>query len=120
MLDQERPNIFTQSVANITPNAEIKVVIQYVETLKYQDDAYEFSFPMTIGERYIPLSVDEADAARISPKSKDRPDKKKFKGKPRDKDKAPRDERERVYSANAQAKPEDNPFAALLQLKTGK
>ena len=73
LLDQERPNIFTQSVANITANAEIKVVIEYVETLKYRDDAYEFTFPMTIGQRYIPSSVGEADAARISPKSKERP-----------------------------------------------
>lgn len=45
-------------------------------------------------------------------------DKKKFKGKPRDK-KEPRDDRERVYSANAKSKPEDNPFAILQQLKAG-
>ena len=73
LLDQERPNIFTQSVANITPNAEIQVVIEYVETLKYRDDAYEFTFPMTIGERYIPSSTEATAAARISPKSKRRP-----------------------------------------------
>jgi Ca-activated chloride channel family protein len=73
LLEQQRPNIFTQSVANITPNAEIKVVISYAETLKYADDTYEFVFPMTIGERYIPSSVDAEDAARISPKSKRRP-----------------------------------------------
>ncbi len=73
LLEQQRPNIFTQSVANITPNAEIKVVISYVETLKYADDTYEFTFPMTIGERYIPSSADTADAVKISPKSKARP-----------------------------------------------
>jgi len=73
LLEQQRPNIFTQSVANITSGAEIKVIIIYVETLKYADDTYEFRFPMTIGERYIPSSVDAADAAKISPKSKVRP-----------------------------------------------
>ncbi len=55
--------------------------------------------------------------------SKDKPkfDKgdKKFKGKPRDKDKKPRDNHERVFSAKAEAKPEDNPFAILQQLKMG-
>lgn len=73
LLDEQRPNLFTQSVANITPNAEIQVVIEYVETLKYRDDAYEFSFPMTVGERYIPSSMDSKGAARVSPKSKSRP-----------------------------------------------
>lgn len=34
LLDQERPNIFTQSVANIAPGATVKVTISYVETLK--------------------------------------------------------------------------------------
>src|ERR1044071_1561743 len=33
LLDQERPNIFTQSVANILPGNEIKITISYVETL---------------------------------------------------------------------------------------
>ena len=73
LLEQQRPNIFTQSVANITPNAEIKVVISYVETLNYADDTYEFRFPMTIGERYLPSSVNSEDAAKISPSSKSRP-----------------------------------------------
>src|SRR5215211_3556562 len=30
LLEQQRPNIFMQSVANITPNAEVKVIISYV------------------------------------------------------------------------------------------
>ncbi len=54
LLDQERPNIFTQSVANITPGAVVKVTISYVETLKYEDGTYEFVFPMVVGPRYVP------------------------------------------------------------------
>ncbi|MBP6822427.1 MAG: TonB family protein [Acidobacteria bacterium] len=54
LLDQERPNIFTQSVANIAPGATVKVTISYVEALKYEDGAYEFVFPMVVGPRYIP------------------------------------------------------------------
>src|SRR3981189_2432070 len=54
LLDQERPNIFTQSVANILPGAQVKITISYVETLKYEDGSYEFVFPMVVGPRYVP------------------------------------------------------------------
>ncbi|HEY0004773.1 MAG TPA: VIT and VWA domain-containing protein, partial [Pyrinomonadaceae bacterium] len=54
LLDQERPNIFTQSVANIMPGEKVTVQISYVETLKYEEGSYEFSFPMVVGPRYIP------------------------------------------------------------------
>lgn len=54
LLDQERPNIFTQSVANIMPGDNIEIRISYVETLKYEEGRYEFVFPMVVGPRYIP------------------------------------------------------------------
>jgi Ca-activated chloride channel family protein len=54
LLNQERPNIFTQSVANIMPGERVTVEISYVETLKYEDGTYEFTFPMVVGPRYIP------------------------------------------------------------------
>src|SRR3954468_12699973 len=57
LLDQERPNIFTQSVANIVPGAQVTVEISYVETLKYKAGSYEFVFPMVVGPRYIPGSM---------------------------------------------------------------
>ena len=54
LLDQERPNIFTQSVANILPGEQVKITISYVETLTYVNGAYEFVFPMVVGPRYVP------------------------------------------------------------------
>ena len=54
LLDQERPNIFTQSVANIEPGVEVVIEISYVETLKYEDGVFEWVFPMVVGPRYIP------------------------------------------------------------------
>ena len=56
LLDQERANVFTQSVANILPGEQIKITISYVETLKYEDGSYEFVFPMVVGPRYVPGS----------------------------------------------------------------
>ena len=54
LLDQERPNIFTQSVANILPGEQVKITISYVEKLSYVNGAYEFVYPMGVGPRYIP------------------------------------------------------------------
>ncbi|MEJ2231389.1 MAG: VIT and VWA domain-containing protein, partial [Nitrospirales bacterium] len=54
LLDQERPNIFTQSVANILPGEQISVTISYVETLSYDGGVYSVVFPMVVGPRYIP------------------------------------------------------------------
>ncbi|MEZ5352751.1 MAG: VIT domain-containing protein [Bryobacteraceae bacterium] len=54
LLDQERPNIFTQAVTNIPPGEKVKIVISYVETLPYEAGTYEFVFPTVVGPRYIP------------------------------------------------------------------
>lgn len=54
LLDQERPNIFTQSVANLLPGETIRVVLRYVAPLRYDDGSFEFNFPMVVGPRYIP------------------------------------------------------------------
>ncbi len=57
LLEQNRPNIFQQSVANIEPGATVKVTISYVETVKYDTGVYEWSFPMTVGPRYMPAHM---------------------------------------------------------------
>ena len=56
LLEQERPNIFTQSVANIMPGDKIEITISYIQQLKYKDGVYEFVFPMVVGSRYVPGS----------------------------------------------------------------
>ena len=54
LLTQERPNIFTQKVANIEPGKKIDVNIKYFNTLAYADGWYEFVFPMVVGPRFNP------------------------------------------------------------------
>jgi Ca-activated chloride channel family protein len=54
LLTQERPNVFTQHVANIEPGKRIDVNVKYFHTLEYADGAYEFSFPMVVGPRFNP------------------------------------------------------------------
>ncbi len=54
LLEQQRPNIFTQTIANIEPGAEIDITISYVETTKQVGGVFEFDFPTTITPRFIP------------------------------------------------------------------
>src|SRR5689334_11658748 len=80
LLDQERPNIFTQSVTNIPPNGTVQIKLSVLELLKYEAGVYEFAFPLVVGPRYIPGNTTAAgdhgtmpdtdqvhDASRISP-----------------------------------------------------
>jgi Ca-activated chloride channel family protein len=54
LFDQERPNIFMQSVANIMPGEQVVVTLSYLQMLEYEDGAYQFVFPLVVGPRYIP------------------------------------------------------------------
>ncbi|HEY1526572.1 MAG TPA: VIT domain-containing protein [Candidatus Angelobacter sp.] len=54
LLDQERPNIFTQSVANIPAGGKVQIKLSVIELLKYEAGVYEFAFPLVVGPRYIP------------------------------------------------------------------
>jgi Ca-activated chloride channel family protein len=54
LLEQQHPNIFTQSVANILPGDTIVITISYLQQLKYKNGTCLFNFPMVVGPRYIP------------------------------------------------------------------
>ncbi|MDJ0764020.1 MAG: VIT domain-containing protein [Myxococcota bacterium] len=54
LLNQERPNIFTQKVGNISPGDKVEVELVYVELLQYEKGQSSFVFPMVVGPRYIP------------------------------------------------------------------
>jgi Ca-activated chloride channel family protein len=65
LLEQERPNIFTQTVGNILPGDSIVIEIEYTAPVAYESGTWELSFPMVVGPRFIPQGV--ADASRIAP-----------------------------------------------------
>jgi Ca-activated chloride channel family protein len=54
LLEQERPNIFTTSVANLGPGEEIQVTIEYQHDLHYDSGRFSLRFPMVVGPRFIP------------------------------------------------------------------
>ena len=69
LLTQERPNIFTQNVANIESGGAVDIEITYFQTLGYEDGRYEYYFPMVVGPRYIPGSKTEGGAGESSENS---------------------------------------------------
>ncbi|HEX5058533.1 MAG TPA: VIT domain-containing protein [Kofleriaceae bacterium] len=54
LVEQNKPNIFTQHIANIAPHETIKIRIRYVELLDYDNGAYTMAVPLTVGPRYLP------------------------------------------------------------------
>lgn len=62
LLDEERPNVFTQSVANLLPGAAIEVRIEYVEPLAFSAGTFELSVPTVVGPRFNPPSTGDAGA----------------------------------------------------------
>ncbi len=54
LVEQQRPNMFTTSVANIAPNSRIAVEIEYQQTVRVDNGRFDLRFPLVIGPRYIP------------------------------------------------------------------
>ena len=54
LVEQQRPNIFTTSVANIAPGGTITVAIEYQQAVLIDNNNYSIRFPMVVGDRYIP------------------------------------------------------------------
>ena len=54
LVEQERSNIFTTSVANIAPRDRITIEIEYQETVRYDQGQFQLRFPMVVGPRYVP------------------------------------------------------------------
>lgn len=54
LLEQERPNVFTFSVANIDPGSSVDVTLHYFGRARWDHGAWEMHFPMVVGPRYIP------------------------------------------------------------------
>jgi Ca-activated chloride channel family protein len=55
LLEQHRPNMFTQEIANLMPGDPIKVTLKYTQTVPRSDGGYELNVPLVVGPRYIPL-----------------------------------------------------------------
>jgi len=53
LLEQERPNVFMMSVANIGPHEVIKVELEYQQTVRLDNNVFSLRFPTVVAPRYI-------------------------------------------------------------------
>ena len=59
LVEQERPNLFTTSVANVPPGETVTVEIGYLESLDYDHDQWSLRIPLTLTPRYVPGGMPE-------------------------------------------------------------
>ena len=52
LLEQERPNVFSMSLANLMPQEQVEITLNYTELLIPTDNVYELVFPTVVGPRY--------------------------------------------------------------------
>jgi Ca-activated chloride channel homolog len=56
LLEQNRPNVFSMSLANIMPQDQIEIELRYTELLVPTDGIYEVVYPTVVGPRYASQS----------------------------------------------------------------
>src|SRR5882757_1978325 len=57
LTEQERPNIFTNSVANIGPRETVVVQIEYQEPVRQSGSEFSLRVPLVVAPRYIPAPI---------------------------------------------------------------
>jgi Ca-activated chloride channel family protein len=67
LVEQQRPNLFTNAIAHIGPNEAIEIRIEYQQALAYDGGTYKLRFPLAVTPRYLraaaPAIPDEPKAA---------------------------------------------------------
>ncbi len=56
LVEQQRPNLFTNRVANIAPGEEVSVHLELVQPVAYDNGVFSLRFPTTITPRFMPGS----------------------------------------------------------------
>ncbi|HEX7465854.1 MAG TPA: VIT domain-containing protein, partial [Usitatibacter sp.] len=57
LVEQQRPNLFTNAVAHIGPGENVRVTIEYQQTLAYEKGEYRLRFPLAVTPRYVPAGA---------------------------------------------------------------
>ncbi len=63
LVEQSRPNLFQQAVANIAPREKVVIHIRYVERVNYDSGEFSLRFPMTLTPRFIPVGSPPASGS---------------------------------------------------------
>jgi Ca-activated chloride channel family protein len=66
LLEQQRPNVFSMSLANIMPQEQVEIELRYTELIVPTDNIYELVFPTVVGPRYAsPQSGNQKEKAFV-------------------------------------------------------
>ncbi|MBC8023723.1 MAG: marine proteobacterial sortase target protein, partial [Burkholderiales bacterium] len=57
LVEQQRPNLFTNSVAHIGPDDTVEIRIEYQQALTYENGGYRLRFPLAVTPRYVPVGA---------------------------------------------------------------
>lgn len=74
LVEQQRPNLFTNRIANIGPGETVLVVIEYQAQVQQASNTYSLRLPLVAAPRYVspqslhtPADVDDARAVTAAP-----------------------------------------------------
>ncbi|MBL4617043.1 MAG: VWA domain-containing protein [Robiginitomaculum sp.] len=66
LVEQQRPNMFINSVANIGPGETIIIQIEYQGKVRQQDGQYSLHFPLVVAPRFSPDKNELLPASQLS------------------------------------------------------
>lgn len=58
LIEQQRPNIFTNAVANLGPNEKVIIQIEYQQAVRLSDNRFSLRVPLVVAPRYNPENSD--------------------------------------------------------------
>ncbi len=54
LLDQERPDVFTQTVAAVPAKGTVAITLRFDTVARFQDGTWELALPLVVAPRYVP------------------------------------------------------------------
>lgn len=67
LVEQQRPNLFTNRIANIGPGESVTVRLEYVQPARYRAGEFALRIPATLTPRYIPGVTRQPAPAEAAP-----------------------------------------------------
>lgn len=58
LIEQQRPNIFTNAVANLGPNEKVIIQIEYQQAVRLNDNRFSLRVPLVVAPRYNPENIE--------------------------------------------------------------
>ncbi len=58
LIEQQRPNIFTNAVANLGPNEKVIIQIEYQQAVHLSDNRFSLRVPLVVAPRYNPENIE--------------------------------------------------------------